>query len=166
MPSIIAIDAIAVIAVTAPVRRGVDRRVGAVWERAFVEEPDRPTGQTLATHLGAASGLFDRLEALTAGYSRGWQYARGLGWMFKVSDRRKVLLYVIPLRGAITVSMAVRDGERQVLLADPELAVIRETIAGSRRVSEGYAMRFVVATDAEYLPVAHLVNTVMALRRP
>ena len=66
----------------------------------------QPTETALEAVLGPTFGCYSSLIGLTAAFADMWGYSRPSGWMLKVHDGKKALLYVIPLNDSFRVSMA------------------------------------------------------------
>ncbi len=132
--------------------------------KPFADPALQPTAETLSLALGPASGCYEQLLAATPGYVQAWNYSKGSGWMLKIHDGRKALLYVIPLRESFRASMAIREPEREALLADDRLAAVHAVLAAARRAPEGFACFFDVGSASELAPVEQLVRRLVELR--
>jgi hypothetical protein len=133
-------------------------------ERPFMDQERKPTEQTLQTALGVAYGPYSKLLGLAGGYAQSWAFGRSGGWMLKVHDRKKALLYLIPLHGGFRASMAIREAERDAFLADGQLASIRAKLEESRKCPEGFALQFDVTDASELAPLAAFVGKLIAMR--
>ena len=89
--------------------------------------------------------------------------------MLRVSDRKKALFYLIPLRRGFKVSLTIREAERREFLADPAfddagLAPVRDAISAARKYPEGYAMQFEIGAGPSSEPVALFLEKLIAAR--
>jgi hypothetical protein len=136
----------------------------AVSDRPFVDPDAQPTEPALRAALGSAYDCYTGLLDLASGHDRTWTFSRGSGWTLKIHDRKKALLYLIPLTGAFRASMAIRQAEREAALIDDDLAPIRGKLVDSRKYAEGYALQFDVAGEPDLRPLAALVRKLIAAR--
>ena len=115
--------------------------------------------------LGEAIGRFDIVRGLAVDYEQEWSYFRGSGWMLRISDGRKALCYLVPLRNGFKLSMAIREAEREAFSADPALEPLRPAIETSRKVPEGFALAFDVDASGDFGPLRSLVEKLVAFRK-
>ncbi len=106
--------------------------------RPFADPDHAPDDAALEAALGPAWSHYRALQDLTAGFGHSWGHSKGAGWIEKVARRGKALGYVIPLDGAFQVSMAIRAGERDAILADADAADFHPLVADARKYHEGY----------------------------
>ncbi len=133
--------------------------------RPFIDAATEPDEDALRVALGPAFSTYEDLLARTSGYVRDWSYSKSSGWMLKVHDRRKALLYVIPLRDCFRVSMAIRESERDALLAVDGLEALRPQLAAARKAPEGFACYSDVGSGADWTAVGLLVSRLAELRK-
>jgi hypothetical protein len=143
--------------------RRADPRVPA--DRPFGNPSFEPTEDGLEAALGAAIGRFDVIRGLAAGFDQEWAFYRGSGWMLRIHDSRKALLYLVPLRGGFKASMAIREAERDRLAADAGLAAIRPALESARRVPEGFALAFDISGEGDFESVRSFVEKLIAARQ-
>ena len=134
-------------------------------ERPFLDVGGEPTDSALRATLASAHASWTRLMRLTDGFAARWSFAGKSGWMLKVFDRKKALLYLVLLRERFRVSLTIRGAERVTFLADADLATLRDQIESARRYAEGYALNFEVADEADTAPLESLIGKLVALRK-
>ena len=78
--------------------------------------------------------------------------------MLKIHDGRKALVYLIPLNDAFRMSMAIREAERDELLADVDLAALHDKLASAKTYSEGFALQFDVDSEMDFGPVESFIG--------
>ncbi len=132
--------------------------------RPFEDPSTRPGDETLHAALGPAFAPYRTLAELTAPFRREWAYSKSGGWMLKIHDRSKALLYVIPLAGSFRISLAIREAERDTLLADSQPALLHDRLATARKFSEGFALQFDVCSDADLEALEPFLTKLIALR--
>jgi hypothetical protein len=133
-------------------------------DRQFTDSSMPPDDAALRDALGGAFERYRTLLDLASGFDREWACSKSSGWMLKVHDRKKALLYVIPLHEGFRVSLAVRETERDAFLRDDGLAVLHGTISTARKVAEGFALAFEVEAGSDFSPVESLVRKLIQAR--
>ncbi len=148
-----------------PVRGGANKLPPVPADRPFGNPTFPPVEDTLERALGDAIGRFDIIRGLAADFDQEWDYFRGSGWMMRIAGSRKSLCYLIPLRNAFRVSMAIREGERDAFLADPSMEALRPVLETARKLPEGYAIAFDVDASTDFGPLRSLVEKLVAMRK-
>jgi hypothetical protein len=133
-------------------------------DRPFSDSNIRPTEEALAKSLSKTSPLYVDLMNITRGLEKEWNYSKSSGWVLKVFDKKKALLYFIPLAKSFWISLTLREHEKEALTKDKELKSIKSSIISAKKYSEGYALRFHVTDEEIYQPVALLIKKIMSLR--
>jgi Protein of unknown function (DUF3788) len=133
--------------------------------RTFADGSTQPTESTLRAELGDAWTPMRSVLDLVASFRQDWNFSNGSGWMLKVHDGQKAVLYLTPLRGSFAISMAIREVEREALLADADLADgLHEQLECARRYTEGYALKFDVRESEDLQPVEPFLRALIRLR--
>ncbi len=140
------------------------KRPAAPADRPFGNPVVEPSEEALELALGDAIGRFDIIRGLAVDFDSDWAFYRGSGWMLKIHDAKKALLYLIPLRGSFRLSMAIREAERDDLAADAGLAALRPTLESARKVPEGYAVAFDVDAAGDFGPIRSFVEKLIRAR--
>jgi hypothetical protein len=133
-------------------------------ERPFMNKTAQPEEAALQAALGGSQLFYERLLALADGYSREWGFTKSGGWLLKLFDRKKALLYLIPLNGAFKISLTLREAERESLLQDQELASLHESLLASKKYVEGFALQFEVREADGFRAAELLIGKLIALR--
>ena len=134
-------------------------------DRVFMDAAQQPTDASVSEALGEAREFFDRILALTGDFAATWGFTKGSGWALKVADKKKALLYVVPLADMFRLSMTLRELERDELLGRKALESLHPAMREARKFSEGYALYFAIDGPDECGQVELLVSAVIALRR-
>ena len=134
-------------------------------DRPFSDAAARPTLPALESTIGRCFGRYESVLALASAFACEWNFSKGSGWMLKVHDGKKALLYVIPLAGGFKISMAIRESERDALLADSDLTAMRDRLASAKHYSEGFALQFDIDETADFAPVESFLSKLIAARR-
>jgi hypothetical protein len=133
-------------------------------QRPFTKPKAKPDDQALRAAIGKAFTFYSRIIATAGSFPREWAYSKNSGWMLKVHDTKKALLYLIPLAGGLRVSLTLRDDEREQLLADNDLAGMHQQIWTARKYSEGHALVFEIYSDKEFRSFDAFLQKLIALR--
>jgi hypothetical protein len=133
-------------------------------EKVFLEKKDKPTEKALVVSLGKAFGFYEKILAITSQFPREWVFTKSGGWMLKIHDKKKALLYLIPLKHQLKVSMTLRESERISLLADKELSELHDRLENAKKFVEGFALQFPIANSADYKLFETFISEVIILR--
>jgi hypothetical protein len=133
-------------------------------EKVFLEKKDKPIEKALAVSLGKAYGFYEKILEITCQFPRDWVYTKSGGWMLRIHDRKKALLYLIPLKHQLKVSMTIRESERTALLEDKGLSDLHDRIENAKRFVEGFALQFLIGNSSDYGLFEKLILKVITLR--
>jgi hypothetical protein len=133
-------------------------------EKVFLEKKDKPTDKTLAVSMGKSYGFYEKTLEITSQFPQEWVYTKSGGWMLKIHDKKKALLYLIPLKHQLKVSMTLRESERTVLLADQELSGLHERMQSAKKFVEGFALQFLIGNSNDYRLFEKFILKVITLR--
>jgi hypothetical protein len=133
-------------------------------DRPFLGLSNKPNDESLQAVLGAAYGDYRAILGHTTAFARDWTFTRTGGWILKIHDRKKALLYLIPLNQGFRMSMAIRESERDALLRDPELVPVHEAISSARKYPEGFALAFDMDGQSAIGPAELLITKLVAER--
>jgi hypothetical protein len=134
-------------------------------EKLFLDQRKPPTDRSLRAGLGPAYQHYTSVSKAAASYSQDWTFTRSGGWMLKVWRAKKALLYLIPLRQGLKVSLAIRETERAALLEDDDLEAMRDKLVEARRFSEGFALQFKLVGDRDHRSFDLFLRRLMDLRK-
>lgn len=124
----------------------------------------RPTEQLLKKELVSVAPYYQQLMDVTSAFSKEWNYSKTGGWIQKVFDNKKALLYLIPLRNEFSLGLTVREHERDILLKDREIGFVKEQLAQAKKYSEGYGMQFRITNKRSFSECVQFVKKIIALR--
>ena len=133
-------------------------------ERPFLDKSAKPTEQAIRTALGAAHTYYKKVIGLVNSYSQEWTFTKSSGWVLKIYDRKKALLYFIPLNHGFKISLAIRENEREAFLRDDELGIMHDKISSSRQYTEGFALQFDITNRKEFQPLELFIRKLIAIR--
>ena len=134
--------------------------------RTFADGSKEPSDQDLQKQLGDAWPQMQAVLSLTRVFLRQWTFSNTSGWMLKIHDGTKALLYVIPLHGSFEISLALRAKEHEVLVANKAMGeVAHEQLAGARKNAEGWALKFDVSAAEDLPPIEPFLRELIRIRR-
>ena len=134
-------------------------------ERPFSNKASKPTNDNIKKVLASAFSYYNQVMENTKAFSREWNYSKSSGWIQKVFDNKKALLYLIPLTNQFLISLTVRENEREILLKDKEIDFHKEQLRQARIYSEGYAMRFSVTNKESFSRTMLFIEKIIILRK-
>ena len=130
-----------------------------------MELSNKPTEDTLNDVLGSVYSHYEEIIAITGTFSTEWIHSQSGGWMLKVFDNKKSLLYIIPLRKEFIVSLAIRENEKDNILNDAKLKELHRQVSTSKKHTEGYALKYEIANDQEYRQARLLIEKLIEFRK-
>jgi hypothetical protein len=133
-------------------------------DRPFIKPMLKPDDRTLRTALGKVFPFYSKILKTAVAFPHEWAFSKSSGWMLKIHDKKKALLYLIPLAGGLRLSLTMRESERAQLMADNDLEAMRQQIWTARQYSEGYALVFEIRGDQEFKPFVAFLKKLIALR--
>lgn len=134
-------------------------------KRPFIEKTRKPTEKTMRSALGATYNFYKKAIDLASSYSKEWTFSKSGGWMQKIFDQKKALLYIIPLNNSFRISLTIRDKEREAFLNDKDLQLLHEKISLSKKYSEGFALQTDICNGIEFQPVELLIRKLIEIRK-
>lgn len=140
------------------------RKTNNMSERPFLDKSNNPTEQTLPAALGGMYIYYEKIISMAGSYLQEWTFTKSSGWMLKLYDRKKALLYLIPLKDGFKISLTIREGERDVFLRDDELVMMHDKISSSKKYTEGFALQFNIASEREFRPLELFIQKLITIR--
>jgi len=134
-------------------------------EKPFCQKTLKPTAANIKKVLFSAFSYYNQFMKNTKTFSKEWNYSKSSGWIQKVFDNKKALLYLIPLTNQFIISMTVRENEREILLNDKEIDFHKEQLKQAKKYSEGFAMRFSVSDKESFSSSIIFIMKIIALRK-
>src|SRR5438105_902437 len=124
---------------------------------AFIGKPKPPTDGDLATALGPAKKLWDRLLQQLADdlklTTHEWNsYSKKAGWALRIKDGDRNIVYLSPSKGAFMASFALGDKAVKAALAAKLPAEVVKIIKEGKRYAEGTAVRLEVKSEDNIVP--------------
>ena len=132
--------------------------------RPFQDQSNKPTERAMQAALGNTYACYQKVISLASSYAQEWTFAKNSGWMLKIHDRKKALLYLIPLNDGFKISLTIRESERDAFLRDDGLASLHSQISASKKVLEGFALQFEITAKNEFEAPELLIKKLIAIR--
>ena len=135
-------------------------------EKVLVDESVFPTEEVLESTLGDSFACLQELVKVPGNdYAQEWDFiSKKSGWRLKVSKRGKALFYVIPYAGLFRVAFALRDSEKDAVMASTLSQEYKDLLGASKRYKEGWALRIDVADADVCKEVVKIVDVLMRER--
>ena len=131
----------------------------------LAEKSLTPDESQLESILDNVYSFFKKLEELTETYTHEWKfYNKKSGWVYKVSDKKKALFWVTPLRNSFNIGFALRESEKETLLNCEISSEIREKLISAEKYPEGYALRMNIKNEDDFNNLIKILHVVMKLR--
>ena len=125
-----------------------------------------PDDSQLKLTLGTTYSFLKKLEGLTENYVREWKfYNKKSGWIYKVSNKKKSLFYVTPLKNNFNIGFALRESEREALLNSKLSNETREKLLSAEKYPEGFALRLNIKNKDDFNNLITIVSVIMELRK-
>jgi hypothetical protein len=137
----------------------------AMGTNAFVGSATQPSDVELSAVLGVKRALWDelleKLRALGVDGREWSSYSHKSGWALKVLQKKRVIVYLSPLKGGFRASFALGDRAVEQALASKLPARVIKVIREARRYAEGTAVRLEVNSHADVAAVLKLATIKM-----
>ena len=134
-------------------------------ERPFSSKSSKPAAENLKKVLASTFFYYNQLMRNTKAFSKEWNYSKSSGWIQKVFDNKKALLYLITMADQFIISLTVREKEREILLNDQEIDFYNEQLKQAKKYSEGFAMRFLVTDYESFSGTIIFIKKLIKIRR-
>ena len=99
-------------------------------ERALIEKSIEPTQENMKSALNNSYKYYDLVLNKTSNYENKWTFHKG--WLQKIYDKKKALIYVVPHEDSFMVSAGIRENEREEMLKRLELSFIFDKLDENR----------------------------------
>ena len=134
-------------------------------KRPFCSKSSKSTNDNIQKVLANNFSYYNQFMKNTKAFSKEWNYSKSSGWIQKVFDNKKALLYLIPLTNQFLISLTVRENEGEILLNDKEIDFYKEQLKQAKKYSEGFAMRFSVIDKESFSRTLIFINKIITLRK-
>ncbi|QQS35836.1 MAG: DUF3788 family protein [Ignavibacteriales bacterium] len=133
-------------------------------EKSFIEKNIKPDEAGLKKALGKTFSFYEKIIKQVSSFKSDWSFYNKSGWLLKIYDSKKALLYFVPLKNEFMISMTIRENERTVFMKDDELSFFHEEMNTSKKYPEGYALRFIIKTKTDYDNVSLFIQKLISMR--
>lgn len=108
----------------------------------FTDKQEQPTGEELQIFLGATFPYWLELTAYTKSSlpqaAGGWNFAGvNFGWGFRISDSRRVIIYLYPRAMFFTVTMVFNAAAQEAIMASNVADSIKAALQAAEDQPEG-----------------------------
>jgi hypothetical protein len=132
--------------------------------RPFNDQNNKPTDKDIRLLLQDNYRFYANLAAITKSNTHEWSFSKSGGWMEKVHDGKKALYYLIPLQGSFTISLAIREAEKDKMVDDKGFQNYLTILTEAKKYSEGYNLRFSVEDESTFAVCRNFITKLIELR--
>ncbi|HEU5402564.1 MAG TPA: DUF3788 family protein [Terriglobales bacterium] len=133
---------------------------------AFIGRATKPTEAELASELGPRKPLWDELlvelERLGVTDQEWSSYSLKSGWALKVLRKKRVIVYLGPMRGGFRASFVLGEKAIAAAKASKLSAKVHKLVSEGKRYPEGTAVRIEIASHADVSAAAKLAAIKLA----
>ena len=129
----------------------------------FTDKALVPTEEDVMNALGSVSSVWNAVVAFThssyAGAKASWKYGgEKFGWSYRISDSKRVLVYLIPRSGFFKVAMVFGSKAYEQVIASDINSTIKEALMAARPYAEGRGIRIDVTDYAVLEDIRKLIR--------
>lgn len=133
----------------------------------FTDKKKEPGEADLEKALGATCKFWKELETYThkayPGATGAWHYSGDkYGWSFRISDKKRVLVYLLPRDAFFKVALVFGQKATDEVLAGDIPDVIKNELKGAKAYAEGRGIRIDVKSKAMVAPIKKLIAVKIA----
>jgi hypothetical protein len=119
----------------------------------FTNEALVPSEKDVMDALGTCFSVWNTVAAFThtsyPGATASWKYGgEKSGWSYRISDSKRVLVYLLPRSGFFKVAMVFGSNAYEQVIASDINSPIKEELEAARPYAEGRGIRIDVTDDA------------------
>ncbi|MCH1939433.1 DUF3788 family protein [Holdemania massiliensis] len=131
----------------------------------FMDKNYKPNNTILAEVLCQVFNDYNNLLLLVKDYQMKWSFTKSGGWTLKVYDAKKALFYLIPHSNSYTISLTIRENERNELLGDSNISFLKKEIENAKKYSEGYHIQLFVHDEDSSKKSLVFLTDLMSFRK-
>lgn len=133
----------------------------------FTEKEEQPTSEELQIFLGATFPYWLELAAFTKSSlpqaAGGWNFAGvNFGWGFRISDSRRVIIYLYPRAMFFTVTMMFNAKAAEAILASNVSDSIKQALQAAEEQPEGRSISLEVRKADTAADIKQLIEIKLA----
>ena len=115
-------------------------------EIVFPEKDVKPTPSAISQALGRSESLWVEIEryiiSVYPAVTREWKFPGvKYGWSYRLKDRKRVIIYMIPQRGFFRVALVFGEAATKEVLRSDVDAKIKDDLKNARAYVEGRGIR-------------------------
>jgi hypothetical protein len=120
-------------------------------QNIFTDKQLIPTDEALAAALGASYSWWWKLKnyvlSLYPEAGEEWSYTKSGGWNFRMKDKKRAILYLIPKDGYFNVSLVFGRKATDEVMASPVSVEIKAGLESAKVYAEGRGVRIDVKDE-------------------
>lgn len=132
-------------------------------QSAFMDKASVPTGTELKNKLNATYPYWQELEAFVlmeyAAGKKDWNFpGEKYGWSYRISDKRRVILYFLPRDGYFKIAMVFGQKAFDRIMRENISDEIKEDLRQARKYAEGRGIQISVKEESPLNDIKQLVK--------
>lgn len=134
-----------------------------IYQPVFVDKNQTPDEMELKDSLGETYSIWQQirqlvLEKYPAGVEQ-WNFAgKKYGWSFRIKDKKRAILYLIPLDHFFKVAFVYGQKATNAIMASDVSPEIKQTLKEARVYAEGRGIRIDIKNESLLEDIERLVE--------
>lgn len=133
----------------------------------FTEPGTEPTDADLQRELGETLKLWQDVEqytlSLSPKFKREWKFTgKNYGWSFRISDSKRVVIYMLPREGFFKVGMVFGAKAADLVLKSNVSPEIKKELSAARVYAEGRGIRLEIKDASLIKDIKELIGIKIA----
>lgn len=135
----------------------------------FTNKSIPPTASDLAEKLGTTYPLWRRIEELVlVKYPQGlkeWNYpGKKYGWSFRIKDKRRAILYLLPRHDFFKVGFVFGDKAVAAIQQSSVADRIKSEIEQAKKYAEGRGIRIDILNESPLADIEQLIDIKLTVK--
>lgn len=136
-------------------------------QSVFMDKASVPTYASLEKALGSSYDYWEKIVALTyAAYPEGkaeWNFpGKNYGWSFRIKDKRRAILYLLPRSGYFKAAFVFGDKAVASVMNSDVPEDIKKDLQAARKYAEGRGVSIEVHSNEHIPAIKKLIDIKLA----
>lgn len=128
----------------------------------FTDKEIKPTTKALEKGLGITFSLWQAIETFTKkqypNATAEWKFSgEKFGWSYRISDKKRVLVYLLPRDGFFKVGLVFGDKALEKIYKSDVSPILKTELKEAKKNAEGKGIRITVNDKAAYKDIEQLI---------
>ncbi len=129
----------------------------------FQDETTTPTDTDLSEKLGPTYHLWKRIEEdVLKNYPNGlaeWNFpGKKYGWSFKIKDKKRAIIYLLPREGFFKAAFVFGDKATQEIMGSLISDNIKQELNQAKKYAEGRGIRVEIRDDSTLRDIEKMID--------